>query len=100
MSARIDPAASPFIGGALALAFLAGAAGYWLVAVPFIFLAGFFLYFFRDPERLDPIRALTTCRSVFRLCLNLAMAPQDVFHAVFDLQLALFDGDFFEFLWL
>jgi phosphatidylserine decarboxylase len=51
---RIDPAAVPFIGGALALAFVAAASGYWLVAAPFMLLAAFFLYFFRDPNRLSP----------------------------------------------
>jgi phosphatidylserine decarboxylase len=50
---RIDPAALPFIGGALAIALAWGVAGAWLVAVPFILLAGFFLFFFRDPDRLS-----------------------------------------------
>jgi phosphatidylserine decarboxylase len=54
MAVRIDPAASPFIGGALAIALAWGIAGAWLVAVPFFFLAGFFLFFFRDPDRLSP----------------------------------------------
>jgi phosphatidylserine decarboxylase len=47
---RIDAAGWPFVLGALA----AGAAGAlvspWLLA-PFVVLAGFFLFFFRDPER-------------------------------------------------
>jgi phosphatidylserine decarboxylase len=48
---RIDPAGLPFIGGALALALLAGTAVTWLLAVPFIVVGAFFLFFFRDPER-------------------------------------------------
>lgn len=48
---RIDPAGWPFIGGSLILAVLAalffGGSG----AVPFLILTGFFLFFFRDPER-------------------------------------------------
>jgi phosphatidylserine decarboxylase len=54
MSGRIDPAAVPFIGGALAMALVAGLAGAWLVSIPFVLLAGFFLFFFRDPDRLSP----------------------------------------------
>ncbi|HEY2908202.1 MAG TPA: phosphatidylserine decarboxylase [Vicinamibacterales bacterium] len=48
---RIDPAGLPFIGGALALALVAGATVAWLLAVPFLILGGFFVFFFRDPER-------------------------------------------------
>src|SRR6476646_6667510 len=54
MAARIDPAALPFIGGALAIALAWGIAGAWLLALPFFVLAGFFLFFFRDPDRLSP----------------------------------------------
>src|ERR1700681_2316125 len=54
MSGRIDPAALPFIGGALAIALAWGIAGAWLVGLPFFVLAGFFLFFFRDPDRLSP----------------------------------------------
>jgi phosphatidylserine decarboxylase len=50
MSIRIDPAGWPFIGSAAALAILAGAIAWWL-AVPLAILAGFFLFFFRDPDR-------------------------------------------------
>ena len=48
---RIDPAGVPFVLGALAAAFLAGVALRWWLALPFLVLAGFFLFFFRDPER-------------------------------------------------
>ena len=48
---RIDPAGLPFIAGALGVALLVGAAAGWPFAVPLIVLAGFFLFFFRDPER-------------------------------------------------
>jgi phosphatidylserine decarboxylase len=51
---RIDPAALPFVGGALAIALAWGIAGAWLVAAPFVLAAGFFLFFFRDPDRLAP----------------------------------------------
>src|SRR4029453_16428407 len=54
MPIRLDPSALPFIGGALAIAFAWGIAGAWLVALPFFVLAGFFLFFFRDPDRLSP----------------------------------------------
>jgi phosphatidylserine decarboxylase len=46
----IDPAGWPFIGGAAALAILAGAVS-WPLAVPLAILAAFFLFFFRDPDR-------------------------------------------------
>jgi len=51
---HIDSAGFPFISGALALAVLAGAFGGWLFAVPFVLLALFFAFFFRDPERYVP----------------------------------------------
>ena len=50
MRVGIDPAGWPFVGGAAALAILAGAVA-WPLAVPFAILAAFFLFFFRDPER-------------------------------------------------
>ena len=46
----IDPAGWPFIGGAAALAILAGAVA-WPLGVLLAILAAFFLFFFRDPER-------------------------------------------------
>ena len=51
---RLDSAGLPFIGGALALALISGAAIGWVFAIPFVALAGFFAFFFRDPERVAP----------------------------------------------
>jgi phosphatidylserine decarboxylase len=51
MRVGIDPAGWPFIGGAIALALLVGAIGSWLLSLPLAVLAGFFLFFFRDPDR-------------------------------------------------
>ena len=51
---RLDPAGLPFIGGALALAVVSGAAIGWMLAVPFAALGLFFAFFFRDPERTVP----------------------------------------------
>jgi phosphatidylserine decarboxylase len=48
---RLDPAGLPFIGGALAVALVFGAAVTWLLALPLLILAGFFGFFFRDPDR-------------------------------------------------
>jgi phosphatidylserine decarboxylase len=48
---RIDSAGLPFIGGALALALVSGTAVAWLLAVPFLVLGAFFVFFFRDPGR-------------------------------------------------
>lgn len=47
----IDPAGYPFIGIALALALAATVFAGWMVAAPIFVLAGFFLFFFRDPAR-------------------------------------------------
>jgi phosphatidylserine decarboxylase len=50
----IDKAGFPFIGGALLIAFVLGL---WLGriwSVPFLVLAAFFLFFFRDPDRATP----------------------------------------------
>ncbi len=41
----------PFIVGALLLAAATGAAVAWVLAIPFVVLAAFFLFFFRDPDR-------------------------------------------------
>jgi len=51
---RLDPAGRPFIGGALLLALGSGIALGWLPAVLFVALSGFFVFFFRDPERSPP----------------------------------------------
>lgn len=51
---RLDPAGLPFIGGALLLAVVSGAAVAWVLAIPFIALGAFFAFFFRDPERASP----------------------------------------------
>lgn len=48
---RIDSAGLPFIGGAAAVALVLGAAVWWGLALPFLALAAFFVFFFRDPER-------------------------------------------------
>src|SRR5687768_9354905 len=55
---RIDRAALPFIGGALVIGVVSGVLGFWLLAVPFLVLAGFFLFFFRDPDRVSPTNNL------------------------------------------
>ena len=51
---RVDPAGLPFIGGAAVLALLAGALIHPALAIPFLVLAAFFLFFFRDPHRRIP----------------------------------------------
>jgi phosphatidylserine decarboxylase len=61
----IDRAGWPFVLGALALALVAG---WWfgrVWSVPFLVLAAFFLFFFRDPERHPPAGA------------NLVLSPAD-----------------------
>jgi phosphatidylserine decarboxylase len=47
----IDRAGAPFIGGAIVLAAIAAVVGGWWWAVPFVGLAAFMAFFFRDPER-------------------------------------------------
>ena len=51
---RFDPAGLPFIGGALLVAVVSGAAIAWVLAIPFVVLGAFFAFFFRDPERTSP----------------------------------------------
>ena len=48
---RIDRSGYPFIFGALVPAVLLALTGYWLPAIALFVLAGFFLFFFRDPDR-------------------------------------------------
>jgi phosphatidylserine decarboxylase len=47
----IDRAGAPFIGGAIVLAAIAAVVGGWWWAVPFVGLAAFMAFFFRDPDR-------------------------------------------------
>ena len=51
---RLDRAGFPFIGGALVIALIAGTLAGWLAAAPFLVLAAFFAFFFRDPDRVAP----------------------------------------------
>lgn len=51
---RLDSAGLPFIGGALALAFVSGATIGWSLALLFVALGLFFAFFFRDPDRAPP----------------------------------------------
>lgn len=44
----------PYVIVPILLALVAAIAGYWPVAVPFIILAAFMVYFFRDPRRAAP----------------------------------------------
>ena len=48
---RIDRSGYPFVFGALVPALVLLAAGYTLWSIPLFVLAGFFLFFFRDPDR-------------------------------------------------
>ena len=61
----IDRAGYPFIGGTAVLAVAAAATVGSFGAVPLLFLAAFFLYFFRDPDRVSPQDA------------NLVLSPAD-----------------------
>ncbi len=49
---RLDPAGWPFIGGALALAFVLGLAVAGWLGLVFGVLTLFFVFFFRDPDRI------------------------------------------------
>lgn len=51
---KIDRAGFPFIAGALVPAAALVFAGHALWALPFVLIAAFFAYFFRDPERAIP----------------------------------------------
>jgi phosphatidylserine decarboxylase len=51
---RLDTAGLPFIGGALLVGLALGVTVSWLLAGPFLVLAAFFTFFFRDPDRLSP----------------------------------------------
>jgi phosphatidylserine decarboxylase len=53
---RFDPAGGPFIGGALAASLLGGVLAGWPLALVFLVLAGFFAFFFRDPDRRSTAR--------------------------------------------
>jgi phosphatidylserine decarboxylase len=61
---RLDPAGWPFIGGALALALVSGAAIGWILAIPFVALGLLFVFFFRDPDRRPPDAADVVHRAV------------------------------------
>ena len=50
----IDPSGYPFIGGTAALGLVAASTVGTAGAVPLFLLAAFFLYFFRDPDRVSP----------------------------------------------
>jgi len=50
----IDRAGYPFIGGTAALAIAAALTVGFAGAVPLLILAAFFLFFFRDPDRVSP----------------------------------------------
>jgi phosphatidylserine decarboxylase len=62
---RFDPAGLPFIGGALLLAVVSGAAVGWILALPFVGVGAFFAFFFRDPDRVSPSDA------------NIVLSPAD-----------------------
>jgi phosphatidylserine decarboxylase len=62
---RFDPAGWPFVGAALALGLVSGAAGAWVLGAPLCLLGGVFLFFFRDPDRVTPPGA------------NVALSPAD-----------------------
>jgi phosphatidylserine decarboxylase len=52
---RIDPAGWPFVAGALVIAVVGAAVAVPVLGLAGIGLAGFFLFFFRDPERLATV---------------------------------------------
>src|SRR4051794_32321043 len=54
---RLDRAGLPFIGGAWLLGLVAALYSGWLAALPLVALGAFFVFFFRDPERVSPDEA-------------------------------------------
>src|SRR5258708_12720091 len=44
----------PYVAIPLVLAILPVIFGYWLLAIPFVAIAAFMAYFFRDPHRIIP----------------------------------------------
>ena len=62
---RIDRSGYPFVFGALVPALILAATGYTAWSIPLFILAGFFLFFFRDPER------------VIREGVDLVLSPAD-----------------------
>jgi phosphatidylserine decarboxylase len=50
----LDSAGAPFMLGALALALIVGVLFSWTAGIPFLALAAFFAFFFRDPDRIPP----------------------------------------------
>ena len=52
---RVDRAGFPFIFGALVFAVPVAIWVSWIAVVPFVGLAAFFTFFFRDPERTRPV---------------------------------------------
>ncbi len=60
---RLDSAGLPFIGGALLVALIVGAAVAWAGAIPFVVLAAFFAVLFpRPPSARPQWRARSCCR--------------------------------------
>ena len=55
------------MAGAFAIAVAAGAIVGWIAAAPFLILAAFFVFFFRDPDRIAPSGSLD----------NVVLAPAD-----------------------
>jgi len=51
---RVDLAGLPFIIGALVLAVVSAVIYTWVLAIPFVVLGGFFVFFFRDTARIPP----------------------------------------------
>jgi len=78
---RVDAAGLPFIGGASLLAVVSAALGVWLAVLPFIVLAAFFAFFFRDPDRLSPqatnlVLSPAACYPVYPIAASRGQLPQ------------------------